>query len=37
MGFSPTMPEHVRITEPPNPKQLRLIREVIDPRSIYMG
>lgn len=37
MGFSPTMPEHVRITEPPNPEQLRLIREVIDPRSIYMG
>lgn len=37
MGFAPVVPEHVPITEPPMPEQLRLIRDVIDPRRMYMG
>jgi glutaconate CoA-transferase subunit B len=37
MGFAPVVPEHVPITEPPTPEQLRLIREVIDPQRMYMG
>jgi len=37
MGFAPVVPEHVPITEPPMPEQLRLIREVIDPQRMYMG
>ncbi len=37
MGFRPLVPEHVAYTEPPTPEQVRLIREVIDPRHMYMG
>jgi glutaconate CoA-transferase, subunit B len=37
MGFKPLVPEHVAFTEPPTPEQVRLIREVIDPRHMYMG
>jgi glutaconate CoA-transferase, subunit B len=37
MGFTPIVPEHVPYTEPPTPEQVRLIREVIDPRHMYMG
>jgi glutaconate CoA-transferase subunit B len=37
MGFSPVVPEHVPLTEPPTQEQVRLIREVIDPKRMYMG
>jgi hypothetical protein len=37
MGFTPVVPEHVPTTEPPTKEQLGLIREVIDPRQMYMG
>lgn len=37
MGFAPVVPQHVPYTEPPEKEQLRLIREVIDPRKMYMG
>jgi glutaconate CoA-transferase subunit B len=37
MGFAPVVPEKVPFTEPPEAEQLRLIREVIDPRKMYMG
>jgi len=37
MGFSPVVPEHVPLTEPPTQEQVRLIREVIDPHRMYMG
>jgi glutaconate CoA-transferase subunit B len=37
MGFTPVVPQHVPYTEPPEKDQLRLIREVIDPRKMYMG
>jgi glutaconate CoA-transferase, subunit B len=37
MGFSPVVPEHVPFTEPPSGEQIRLIREVIDPKRFYMG
>lgn len=37
MGFAPVVPPHVPYTEPPEREQLRLIREVIDPRKMYMG
>jgi glutaconate CoA-transferase, subunit B len=37
MGFRPVVPEHVPTTEPPTKNQVRLIREVIDPRRMYMG
>ena len=37
MGFAPVVPQHVPYTEPPEKKQLRIIREVIDPRKMYMG
>ena len=37
MGFAPVVPETVPFTEPPEAEQLRLIREVIDPRKMYMG
>jgi glutaconate CoA-transferase subunit B len=37
MGFTPVVPQDVPFTEPPNPEQLRLIREVIDPHRMYMG
>ena len=37
MGFSPIVPADVPNTEPPTQDQLRLIREVIDPKRMYMG
>ena len=37
MGFAPVVPEQVPCTEPPTQEQLRLIREVIDPKRMYMG
>ena len=37
MGFAPVVPQHVPYTEPPEKEQLRIIREVIDPRKMYMG
>ena len=37
MGFTPIVPQHVPFTEPPASEQLRLIREVIDPKRMYMG
>ena len=37
MGFGPVVPQHVPYTEPPEKEQLRIIREVIDPRKMYMG
>jgi acyl CoA:acetate/3-ketoacid CoA transferase beta subunit len=37
MGFSPIVPDDVPNTEPPTQDQLRLIREVIDPKRMYMG
>lgn len=37
MGFAPVVPKDVPYTEPPEKEQLRLIREVIDPRKMYMG
>jgi acyl CoA:acetate/3-ketoacid CoA transferase beta subunit len=37
MGFAPVVPDKVPFTEPPEAEQLRLIREVIDPRKMYMG
>ena len=37
MGFAPVVPKQVPFTEPPEKEQLRLIREVIDPRKMYMG
>jgi glutaconate CoA-transferase subunit B len=37
MGFVPVVPQQVPFTEPPDKEQLRLIREVIDPRKMYMG
>jgi glutaconate CoA-transferase subunit B len=37
MGFAPVVPQDVPYTEPPEREQLRIIREVIDPRKMYMG
>jgi len=37
MGFAPVVPQDVPYTEPPEKEQLRIIREVIDPRKMYMG
>ena len=37
MGFAPVVPQQVPYTEPPEKEQLRLIRDVIDPRKMYMG
>jgi glutaconate CoA-transferase subunit B len=37
MGFAPVVPKDVPYTEPPEKEQLRIIREVIDPRKMYMG
>lgn len=38
MGFKPELPAGpVPFTEPPSAEQLRLIREVIDPKRMYMG
>ena len=37
MGFLPVVPEILPYTEPPTQEQVRLIREVIDPKHMYMG
>jgi glutaconate CoA-transferase subunit B len=37
MGFAPVVPKDVPYTEPPDKEQLRIIREVIAPRKMYMG
>ena len=37
MGFLPVVPEILPNTEPPTQEQVRLIREVIDPKHMYMG
>lgn len=37
LGFRPKIPDQIPFTEPPTQEQLRLIREVIDPDSMYMG
>ena len=37
MGFEPAVPATVPFTEPPSREQVRLIREVIDPKRMYMG
>jgi glutaconate CoA-transferase subunit B len=36
MGFAPAMPETIPVTEQPSPEELRLLREVIDPRGVMM-
>jgi glutaconate CoA-transferase, subunit B len=37
LGFRPVIPEKVSLTEPPTVEQLRLIREVIDPKQMYVS
>jgi acyl CoA:acetate/3-ketoacid CoA transferase beta subunit len=37
MGFAPIVPDKVPFTDPPEPDQVRLIRESIDPNRMYMG
>jgi glutaconate CoA-transferase subunit B len=37
MAFEPIVPDHVPTTEPPTPRQVRLIREEIDPEGMYAG
>jgi len=37
MGFAPLLPQHVPFTDPPTNDQVRLIRDVIDPKRMYMG
>jgi len=37
MGFAPLVPAKVPFTEPPEARQLQLIRETIDPDRMYMG
>ena len=37
MGFAPVVPQNLPFTEPPTEEQLHLIREVIDPKRMYMG
>jgi glutaconate CoA-transferase, subunit B len=37
MGFAPLVPAKVPFTEPPEARQLHLIRETIDPDRMYMG
>jgi len=37
MGFAPAMPAVIPTTEPPTREQVRLIRDVIDPKRMYMG
>jgi glutaconate CoA-transferase subunit B len=36
MSFEPTIPENIPVTVQPSPEELRLLREVIDPRSVMM-
>jgi glutaconate CoA-transferase, subunit B len=37
MGFRPIIPPQIPFTKPPTAEQLRIIREEIDPRRIYLG
>lgn len=37
MGFRPVVPETIPETPPPTREQVRLIREIIDPRRILLG
>ena len=37
MGFAPVVPQSLPYTDPPTEEQLHLIREVIDPKRMYMG
>jgi len=37
MGFKPEIPSSIPFTEVPSSEQLRLIREQIDPKRMYMG
>jgi glutaconate CoA-transferase, subunit B len=37
MDFKPVIPESLPYTDPPTKEQLHLIREVIDPKQMYMG
>ena len=37
MGFRPIVPLDIPFTEPPTSEQLQLIREMIDPKRMYMG
>ena len=37
MGFAPLVPAKIPFTEPPEARQLQLIRETIDPDRMYMG
>jgi glutaconate CoA-transferase subunit B len=36
MSFEPTISENIPVTVQPSPEELRLLREVIDPRSVMM-
>ncbi|MFC7397845.1 CoA-transferase subunit beta [Chelatococcus sp. GCM10030263] len=36
MGFAPEIPAQIQITAPPEAEELRLLREVIDPRRVMM-
>jgi len=33
-GFDLKIPDHVEITEPPSPEDLRLLRDVVDPKGL---
>lgn len=37
LGFRPSIPHEIPVTQPPTPEQLRLIREEIDPERMYMA
>jgi glutaconate CoA-transferase, subunit B len=37
MDFAPVVPQNLPYTDPPTDEQLHLIREVIDPKRMYMG
>jgi glutaconate CoA-transferase, subunit B len=37
MDFKPVIPDNLPYTDPPTDEQLYLIREVIDPKQMYMG
>jgi glutaconate CoA-transferase, subunit B len=37
MGFAPVIPQNLPYTDPPTEEQLHLIRDVIDPKRMYMG
>jgi glutaconate CoA-transferase, subunit B len=37
MGFVPVIPQNLPYTDPPTEEELHLIREVIDPKRMYMG